>query len=207
MRRQDQLPRWLLAATAVLVGGALLGPVPAGAEDPPGEVTMVDNRYDPWTAFVAQGQSIEFTNFGQVAHDARDATGLDLFDTGIVSPPDTATIGPLPGAGLYRYYCSFHPGMAGRVRVPVLASTTQSPAGSQVTVRWAATRAPAGLVFDVQRRRPGSDRFVDWRTGVTAAAANLWPSVRGQLAIRARVRASAGDAASDWSRPRVIRIT
>ena len=130
---------------------------------------MVDNRFAPVDAVVAQGQSVEFTNFGRVLHDARDGTGLDLFTTGYLEPPETATVGPLPGAGVYRYYCTFHPEMVGRVRVPVRASRTQVLEASPVTVRWATSRASTGLVFDVQRRRPGTDRFVDWRTEVTAA--------------------------------------
>jgi plastocyanin len=204
---RSSVRRWLLAAGAVLVGGALLGSAPAGAGNPAGDITMVDNRFDPAIAVVAQGQSVEFTNFGQVVHDARDGTGLDLFTTDFVVPPETVTIGPLPGAGVYRYYCTFHPEMVGRVRVPVRASRTQSPAGSRVTVRWAAGRAPTGLVFDVQRRPPGTDRFVDWRAGVTAASARFRPSARGQWAIRARVRQQAGGASSAWSPTRAIRVT
>ena len=149
---------------------------------------MVDNRFAPAVAVVAQGQSVEFTNFGQVLHDARDGTGLDLFTTGYIEPPETATIGPLPGAGVYRYYCTFHPEMVGRVRVPVRASRTEVPAGSPVTVRWAASRASTGLVFDVQRRRPGSDRFVDWRT-------------RGHRGLGAVLALGAGAVGGPRSRP------
>ena len=127
--RRSSVRRWCLAAGAVLAGPALLGSVPAGAGDPTGDITMVDNRFAPVVAVVAQGQSVEFTNFGQVLHDARDGTGLDLFTTGYVEPPESATIGPLPGAGVYRYYCTFHPEMVGRVRVPVRASHSQRPGG------------------------------------------------------------------------------
>ena len=220
MSRRDQGPRpstgrpgrssvrsWLLAAGAVLAGGALLGPVPAGAGNPARDVTMLDNRFDAVTAIVAQGQGVEFTNFGGVVHDARDGTGLDLFATGIIEPPETVAIGPLPGAGDYRYYCTFHPEMVGRLRVPVRVSRPQSPAGARVTVRWAAARAPSGLVFDVQRRRPGTNRFVDWRAGVTAAAATFRPAMQGLWVMRARVRQSAGGASSDWSPARSIRVS
>jgi plastocyanin len=199
--------RWLLAVGTVLAGGALLGSAPAGAGNTAGDITMFDNRYAPAVSVVAQGQSVEFTNFGQVVHDARDGTGLGLFTTGYIASPNTETIGPLPGAGGYRYYCTFHPEMAGRIRVPVTASRTQSPAGSPVTVRWATSRAPTGLVFDVQRRRPGTEGFVEWRTGVTAASARFWPAVRGPWMIRARVRQQAGAGISDWSPARAIRVT
>ena len=220
MSRQDQGPRaagawparptirrWLFAAGTVLAGGALLGSAPAGAGDPAGDILMFDNRFAPAVAVVAQGQSVEFTNFGQVGHDAQDGTGIDLFTSGLIEPPETVTIGPLPGAGVYRYYCTFHPEMVGRIRVPVRVSRTQSPAGSGVTVRWAAGRAPSGLVYDVQRRRPGTDGFVDWRVGVTAGSARFRPSVRGLWTIRARVRQQAGEGSSDWSPARAIRVT
>jgi plastocyanin len=199
--------RRLLVALTVLAGTPLLGATPAGAGSPTVDVLMLDNRFDPPVAVVAQDEQVAFTNFGEVAHDAIDDTGLDLFSTGTVSPPDTVAVGPLPGAGGYAYSCTFHPGMAGRLDVPVRVSRLQSPAGTQVTVRWAAHRAPTGLVFDVQRRRPGADRFVDWRSGVSAAATNWRPAVRGLWAIRARVREPVGDGASDWSPVRLIRVT
>ena len=199
--------RLLLAATTVALSATLLGAAPASAGQPTVGVQMVDDHYLPSTADVAQGQQIEFTNFGQVVHDARDRTGLDLMDTGYLSSPDSATVGPLPGAGGYRYYCTFHPEMVGRLRVPVRADRAQVPARSPVTIRWAADRSPAGLVFDVQRRRPGTTRFVDWRVDAEASATRWWPSVRGTWAIRARVRGAGGTDASDWSPVRTVRVT
>jgi hypothetical protein len=168
---------------------------------------MLDNRYRPAIATVGQGQSVTFTNFGQVVHDAADDTGLDLFATEIVAPPDTATIDPLPGAGRYAYVCTFHPEMTGRLDVPVVLSRATVPAGSVVTVRWAAIRAPDGLRFDVQRRRPGTTRFEPWRTGASAAATRWWPSVRGTWTIRARVRDIETGATSAWSPPATLRVT
>jgi len=201
--------RRLIPAIALLVGCALLGPTApqAAAGTAAREVTMRDNRFDPVAIRVAQGRTVEFTNFGRVGHDARDGTGLDLFATELLGPPETASIEPLPGAGDYRYYCTFHPEMVGSLRVPVRASHTEGAVGARVTVRWAAVRPPAGLVFDVQRRRPGADRFVDWRVGASAAAAVFRPSERGLWTIRARVRQAVGDASSGWSPVRAIRIT
>jgi 4-diphosphocytidyl-2-C-methyl-D-erythritol kinase len=44
------------------------------------------------------------------------------------------------------------------------------------------------MVFDVQRRRPGTDRFQPWRTGASALAARFWPAARGSWGLRVRVR-------------------
>jgi hypothetical protein len=90
--------------------------------------------------------------------------------------------------------------MTGRLDVPV----TVRRDGAAVTVRWA-PRSRTGLVFDVQRRRPGTTRFEDWRTGVTTVATRWWPSVDGTWTIRARVRSTATGETSDWSPPRTVR--
>jgi plastocyanin len=198
--------RALGAVIVLVVGTGLLAAVPAQAGGPERDVTMLDNRYRPSAAVVTQGQAVEFTNFGRVAHDAQDGTGLDLFSTDLLGPPETAIVGPLPGAGRFGYYCTFHPEMTGRFEVPVRISRTSVVRGGQVTVRWATDRAPTGLVFDVQRRRPGSSQYVDWRSGVTTPAAKWWPSARGEWAVRARVRATSGGASSGWSPPRVLRV-
>jgi len=199
--------RHLVAVVAVLTAAVLVGPTPVRAGSGVLDVRMSDNRFGPVTAVVAQGRSVEFTNFGRVVHDARDGTGLDLFATELLAPPESESIGPLPGAGAYRYYCTFHPEMVGGLRVPLRASHTQAAAGARVTVRWAAERAPAGLVFDVQRRRPGADHFVEWRVDAIAAAAVFRPSARGLWTVRARVREAGGVASSGWSPVRAIRIT
>jgi len=195
----------LRALASLLIGATLLTAVPAGAGEAR-DVTMLDNRYRPNVLTVAQGQQVELTNFGQEDHDAVDATGLDLFDTGLLSPPDSAVIGPLPGAGIYRYVCTFHPEMTGRFDVPVRVSDREVPARSRVTVRWAAARAPSGLVFDVQRRRPRADRFEPWRTGVTAAATTWRPTATGRWVLRARVRSPESGATSAWSPLRAVRV-
>ena len=191
----------------VLVLLAVASPATAAQAGQAAEsIQMLDNRYRPAVATVGQGQSVAFTNFGQVVHDARDDTGLDLFDTENVAPPETATIDPLPGAGRFAYVCTFHPEMTGRLDVPVVLSRATAAAGSLVTVRWATTRAPDGLRFDVQRRRPGTTRFEPWRTGASAAAARWRPSVRGTWTIRARVRSPEAGAASAWSPPATLRV-
>jgi plastocyanin len=201
------MSRRAVAALVVLLGATQLAPGPAHAGADSADVTMNDNWYDPVATVVRQGELVEFTNFGQVAHDAKDDTGLGLFDTGLLTAPDTAIVGPLPGAGRYTYVCTFHPGMAGALAVPVRLSHTHRSVGAVVTVRWAAARAPEGLVFDVQRRRPGSARFVTWRSGVTGAATNWRPAIRGRWLIRARVRAAVGDGASDWSVARTLQVS
>ena len=195
--------RRLGTTTALVAGLSVLSATPALAES----VQMRDNRFTPSTAAVAQGDTVTWTNFGQVVHDAVDDTGLDLFATEIVAPPDSATIDPLPGAGRYAYYCTFHPEMTGRLDVPVTLSRSTVRRGGEVTVRWAATRSQGELVFDVQRRRPGTTRFQPWRTSTLAPATRWWPDVTGNWTIRARVRNTDTVESSAWSAPVTLRVT
>jgi plastocyanin len=196
--------RWLIAGL-VLAGATLPGSAQAGTADV--EVTMRDNAYVHADTVVGQGRTIEFQNFGRVAHDARDGSGLGLFNSPVVSAGDSATVGPLPGAGTYAYYCTFHPEMTGGLQVPVTVDHRRSPAGAAVTVRWALDRAPSGMVFDVQRRRPGTTRFELWRTGATALAARFWPVAHGSWGLRVRVRELEGGTTSGWSPTRTVRVT
>ena len=192
------------AATTIVVGLAVLLAAPAAATE---SIQMRDNRYTPTLAQVAQGESVSWTNFGQVVHDSVDDSGLELFSTDIAAPPDTVSIGPLPGAGRYVYYCTFHPEMRGRLDVPVTVSRATVGRGGEVTVRWARRQPPGDLVFDVQRRRPGTSAFAPWRTGIGADATRWWPNVRGTWTIRARVRNADTGEASAWSAPTPLRVT
>jgi plastocyanin len=196
--------RPLLALAPLVLGLAALGATPAAAA--PQSVQMRDNRYTPSVAQVGLGQRVSFTNFGQVVHDAVDDTGLGLFRTDVVEPPESATIDPLPGAGRFAYVCTFHPEMVGRLDVPVTTTRSTSPAGAAVTIRWAPDRAQGDLAFDVQRRRPGTARFEPWRAATLAAATRWWPVATGTWAIRARVRNIETGESSAWSAATAVRV-
>lgn len=204
--RPARTTRRVLAAVALTVAVALVAPPTAGAGPiDTVDVAMVDNRFDPRSVVVPIGRGVTFQNFGGVVHDAQDDTGLDLFATDILGSLDTEAIAPLPGAGRFRYVCTFHPGMTGYLQVPVRPAAGQGSVGEAVALRWAPARAEAGLVFDVQRRRPGADAFVTWRSGTTAAGASFRPDRAGTWSLRARVRAASG-ATSDWSPPRTVQV-
>jgi len=209
MRRQYPTRRWL-RSLGLLVGAALaltVGPTPAsaGTGGGPVDVAMVDNRFDPRSVVVPLGRQVVFENFGGVVHDAVDDTGLGLFATDILGSLESEAIAPLPGAGRFRYVCTFHPGMIGYLQVPVLPARGRAGLGDPVGIRWAPGRADDGLRFDVQRRRPGATAFVTWRAGVVAAGASFRPDRTCTWSFRARVRAASG-ATSDWSPPRTVRV-
>ncbi len=198
-----------VSAASALAYAGILESTPAGAA-PIADfyLVMEDNFFRSTPTPLQQGQGVEFANHGASAHNARETSGMGLFDTGLVPAAGAATIDPLPGAGDYGYRCddNGHVAMRGRLRVPVVATPRQAPLGRRFTVRWAKAAPPPGLRFDVQRRRPGARGYANWRRGVTARAAVFRPTRRGTWAFRARVRRPSTGKASRWSQPVTIRV-
>lgn len=199
-----------VSAAAALSYAGILEAEPAAAAIVNFYLVMEDFQFDT-PAHLVQGQGVEFANHGATAHNARDTSGLRLFNTGSVNPAGAHVIGALPGAGIYPYKCddTGHPAMNGRLRVPVVATPPSAGLGSTFLIRWAAAAVslPPGRVFDVQRRRPGTTAFASWRSGVTSKAANVTPTRRGNYAFRARVRRLSNGATSLWSTPATIHVT
>jgi hypothetical protein len=74
-------------------------------------------------------------------------------------------------------------------------------------VGWALTAAAPPFVFDVQVRRPGTARFVDWKTGTRLVAATFTADRgAGTYAFRARVRRIDGAGATGYSPPVAIHL-
>jgi plastocyanin len=204
-----------LIATGVSAGAALsyaglLESAPAHAVALADFYLVVsDFTYAPNPAVLAQGQRVEVANFGAVAHDAADTSGMKLYNTGRIDPAGIGFISPPPGAGTYPYHCTdtSHVAMQGRLRVPVVATPTSGAVGSSFTIRWAVADPPTGFVFDVQRKAPGASTWTDWRVGVTARKRTAIPTRAGTWSYRARVRKLSNNTASGWSAPAAILVT
>jgi len=79
--------------------------------------------------------------------------------------------------------------------------------GSRATVRWALSAAAPGFVFDVQVRRPGTARFVNWKTGTRLVTATFTADRgAGTYAFRARVRRVHGAGTTGYSPPVAIHL-
>jgi plastocyanin len=198
-----------VSAAAALSYAGLLETTPAAAAFVDFYLVVDDVGFVPTPAQLQQGQGVQFANHSTHTHSARDTSGTGLFNTGPILPQGQAVIPALPGAGIYPYRCEQHTNVTGRLRVPILATPSTAGLGSSFTIRWASPSAtlPSGRVFDVQRKRPGSNTFSAWRTGVTSKAASVTPTRRGSFAFRARVRRVSNGATSLWSAPATIQVT
>ena len=142
------------------------------------------------------GVAWKFSRHNRSKHQVVDASGMMLFDSGLRSRGGSYTR-VFKSAGSFGWNDPIGHGK-GIVRVPMRVRTS---AGSKPTVRWTLGKTREGLVFDVQVKRPGTKRFVDWRTGVVTASAVFAPSRKGSYYFRARIRSVSVGRHSGWSPP------
>jgi plastocyanin len=162
--------------------------------------------FAPSTAEVARGGTVVFDFVGGVTHTATDASGLDLYDSGNVAGGGPSFSYTFVAAGEYRFVCSPHPFMGGRVRVPVRVAPARGDRRGSFTVVWAAAAAAGTHVHDVQIRRPG-ERWSMWRRGRVHRSAAFVPDAGpGRYRFRARLRDVGLGESSRWSPAASIRI-
>lgn len=181
----------------------------APSSPPPADgvhVAALDNRFEPATVAVGRGGTVIFDFEGSADHTATDGSGLELYDSGPVAPGGPSTWFTFEGAGLYRFVCSTHAGMAGRVQVPLRVTPSSGGIHRTFTVTWASVVPTGDHVYDVQIRRPGRG-WTTWRTGATARAGDFTPDGRkGRYRFRARMRDTGLGRASGWSVAATIRV-
>jgi plastocyanin len=87
---------------------------------PDATVSIAGLAFDPVATSVAAGQVVQWTNADTVPHTVTAGTPLapepELFDSGNLSPDDDVCL-RFDDAGVFPYYCTVHPMMAGSVTV------------------------------------------------------------------------------------------
>jgi virginiamycin B lyase len=158
----------------------------------------------PASRTVALGKSVKWMLEAPGPQGVRDATGLELFDSGIVAAVSFLTH-RFDAAGSYAYVDPWND-EGGTIGVPVKAPAAGT-VGAPVKVTWGAAAPPAGMVFDVQVMTPGSAHWQPWVTGTTARQGKYSTGTPGSYEFRARLRNPAGPAASGWSPPVSVTVT
>ena len=193
------------AATAVKYA-SMLEAMPAGATVADFYLVAEDFAFAPSPAQLVYGQGITIANHSHTRHrhSLTDASGLHLFDTGPIYVQDQKYV-TLPAAGTYAVKCSepvsSHPGMTGRIKVPLRITPSSGTTSTVFTITWSAPGAPVpeGCVVDLQFKSPGA---TDWTTrtytgGKTSTTAPL--TRRGTWFFRSRLRRATDNVAIGWS--------
>ena len=110
---------WSLAAASAAASAfvaATPGDSGAGATPPPKTVTLRDIAFTPSTLRLERGRSVRWVwKDPFVAHDVR-SRGLPRFRGATTRQSGSHTV-QFTRRGTYRYVCTLHPGMAGRIVV------------------------------------------------------------------------------------------
>jgi len=129
MRKGSETPRVVAALATALALAVALQAVPSGAaprrEPGPGtprvvalasveRVRIVDFAFRPRRLEVPKGTRVRWVNRGDVAHTTTSTTGL--WDSGALAPGETFSR-VFRTRGTFRYRCTIHPDMTGRIVV------------------------------------------------------------------------------------------
>lgn len=113
----------VLAATAVLAGGAMLAACGSSSDTSGDPVTVggmqqtvriEGSKFIPGNLQLPVGATVTFENFDSVPHDAAANDGS--WETETLSDGESAAV-VFPEAGEWRYKCTIHPGMKARITV------------------------------------------------------------------------------------------
>jgi hypothetical protein len=164
-------------------------------------VVIADSGLPSASANVALGGGVLWTvdPLDVASHEVVDASGLGLFDSGLLQPGGTLWV-RMFAAGTYR------------ARDPITATTepvrvgmtAQGLGAGAFRITWASQPAPAGFAYDVQVRTPGSTVWTKLRNATQAPSMTYVTGGAGSYAFRARLRTTSG-LYSGWSIPTTIK--
>ncbi len=187
---------WFTEADANAIGRVDLAP--------PNQVHVLslDAAFAPRVRRAKLGDRIQWIFLGPNTHSVVDASGLGLFDSG---PRSFVSYYLLvcyaAGTFVYRDGAGISPD--GAITIPV-GLPSSALVGSPFSVTWARGGVPAGIVFDVQVKEPGSV-FVNWTSG-TMRSADYPALTAGQYQFRARLRNPVSGQATLYSLPALILV-
>jgi plastocyanin len=196
----------IIAAAASM----LISLIPDAASAKTLNIQMLDYVFGPDPAKVTMGTDVTWSNNLKQNHNTTDLSALVLWDSGLVNYRQTFTY-TFTSAGTYPYFCDLHErfGMFGTISVSDRALPPNGPIGTQFTVTVATVDAPAGFVYDVQKKDPSDGVFKDWMLGVTTGSVvfDSTGAPPGTYAFRSRMRRTSDNGAVKYSPPVSVSVT
>ena len=198
------------SVTRVVAFGLLLALILPGSESAAGtqKITELDFVFTPNPVSVVLGDTITWQNHVQLQHNTTDLSAFHLWDSGLMRSGETFSY-IVTAASTYPYYCQLHEryGMFGTFGVQDQAFPPSGPVGTVFTITVATDVAPAGSVYDIQKRDPGGT-FQNWMV-VTDPSVSFDSTgmVPGPYRFRSRLRRSSDGAVTEYSPAATVRVT
>lgn len=145
------------------------------------------------------GVAWKFRRSNTQRHDVRDASGMNLYSSGLRKPGGSYTH-RFTSAGSYPWMDS-KSRHGGSVKVPTRVSRSR---GDKTTVIWSGASPPSGFVFDVDLKR-GTGHFKPWKRAVKSQRGTFSPPRAGSYRFRSRLRRTKNGTHSGWSPPALFK--
>jgi plastocyanin len=172
-------------------------------------VSMTNFVFTPKTAPVGIGGTVHWTNDSGSSHTSTGDSPLSLWDSGTIPGGGTFDF-VFTAGGQYKYHCTFHQGqgMVGTVSVRIGASPPSGPVGTKFRITVASIVAPAGFVYDIQKKDPGGN-WANWKMNVTAKAVPFDSTgfAPGTYSFRSRLHDTGNGATSGYSQAKSVTVT
>jgi plastocyanin len=172
-------------------------------------VAMVNFAFSPQLANLKPGDTVHWTNNSGAIHTSTGDSPLALWDSGTVNNGGSFDF-VFTAGGKYGYHCTFHQGqgMIGTVSVRIRAAPPSGPVGTRFTVTVASIAAPAGFVYDVQKRNPGGN-FQNWMLNVTSKSVTFDSTGQptGTYSFRSRLHRTSDNATTGYSAASSVMVT
>ena len=173
-------------------------------------VDVTDHGFDPATVTAKQGQTVQwnFVDLSGNPHSVADGTAMGLFSSGGYGGYQVNYYRyRVTAAGRYKVHDQYG-GFDGVIRVPLKVKPGAGGVSTGFKLTWATGAPPAGFVFDVQVKRPGTNTWVYWKNDTTLWTANFIPDAGpGTYRFRSRLRRVSNGAATGWSGAKAITVT
>jgi plastocyanin len=188
----------------LVVGIAALATVPTAAAATAIAIVGGQPGYSPASVTRPTGTIFVWKNMDSISHTTTQRAGF--WDSGSKAPGQSFAK-RLRFAGTFGYICTIHPfTMRGTVKLPVRVRPSSGGTGTTFTITVATVPAPAGVVYDVQKRK-GKGAWVAFRRGLKVRKTTFRPRAPGTFSFRARARKTAIGMASGFSPARRISVS
>jgi uncharacterized repeat protein (TIGR01451 family) len=170
-------------------------------------VSVSDTGLTPSFHNLPLGNTMQWDCYGPSAHEITDAHGLGLFDTGLMTPISYERFTFALSGEFRTQDLPEFPANAGKLVVPVQVSPPSGALDTSYTVTWALSAPPAGLVEDVQIKRPGGV-WMRWHSDQATMLEDAFVPDAGSgiYAFRSRLRNVDTDAHSRFGPPVAIDV-
>jgi plastocyanin len=172
------------------------------------QIAELDFVFTPDPVSVQLGDTVTWKNEVGNPHTSTDQSALLLWDSGRMDEGATFSF-TVTAAGTYPYFCQLHEafGMFGTIRATDFVSPPAGPPGASFTVEVATDVAPAGFVYDIQRRDPGG-AFQEWVTTTDPSAVfDSTGHAAGTYLFRSRLHRLSDGASTEYSPAVGIQVT